>query len=541
MAVIRTVELDIVQPAAGTLAATYGHGTRAHGTLRRRAHNPEATDTIRYSDCGYVDESGTPYPPYVTDAFTLDRGLTLTADAMGGALSAGSITLANPDGLLDSLLTTRVNDHLPVRIHTGSKIWDGVRQVWKDPASTSLRPVFAGLGKSWRPDRTSVAIDLLDATYWLEGSMPVSVYGGAGKLDGDSNVAGKGMPRIRGSVCNITPVLIDSVNYVYQISDGPAAITALYEGGYPGGIASAGTVADIYAASPSPGTYTVQTGSAGTWLRLGTKPVYGITVDAVGKFRSGAAPANVLDILRQMLLEDLVMPAAYLDAAWPATSSIAPWPGGWYWDGSETITGKQAVSTLLSGLCITLVPTRTGTLLPILLTAPDPAETPAAELNADLITEIAAATLDSSLDPPTWRWRIGWQHNFTVQTTGSNLHPQAPAARQAIIAVADRAAIWWSPDIKSRWRVPNDPALVTTALARQTDATTIAKLHGALWGTQRRLWAVTIPQDLAWGIDLGDVIGISAPAPGLEDRQLARVVSEHMQATDQTVTFQILV
>ena len=129
MAVIRTVELDIVQPAAGTLAATYGHGTRAHGTLRRRAHNPEATDTIRYSDCGYVDESGTPYPPYVTDAFTLDRGLTLTADAMGGALSAGSITLANPDGVLDSLLTTRVNDHLPVRIHTGRQLWDGVRRV----------------------------------------------------------------------------------------------------------------------------------------------------------------------------------------------------------------------------------------------------------------------------------------------------------------------------------------------------------------------------------------------------------------------------
>ncbi|MCP1272031.1 hypothetical protein NKW56_15735, partial [Acetobacter cerevisiae] len=168
MAVIRTVELDIVHPADGTLAATYGHGTRAHGTLRRHAFRPETTNTIRYSDCGYVDESGTPYPPYVTDAFSIDRGLTLTADAMGGALSAGSITLANPDGVLDSLLSTRVNDHLPVRIHTASKIWDSARQIWTDPASASLRPVFAGLGKSWRPDRTSVAIDLLDATYWLE-------------------------------------------------------------------------------------------------------------------------------------------------------------------------------------------------------------------------------------------------------------------------------------------------------------------------------------------------------------------------------------
>lgn len=541
MAVIRTVELDIVQPAAGSIAATYGHGTRAHGTLRRRAHNPESTDTIRYSDAGYVDESGTTYPPYVTDAFAMDRGLTLTADAMGGALSAGSITLANPNGVLDSLLTTRVNDHLPVRIHTGSKIWDGVRSIWLDPASASLRPVFAGLGKSWRPDRTSVVIDLLDATYWLDGSMPVSVYGGAGRLDGDSNVAGKGMPRIRGTVCNITPVLIDSVNYVYQISDGPAEITALYEGGYPGGIAAAGTVSDIYASSPAPGTYTVQAGSAGTWLRLGTKPVYGITVDAVAKFRSGASPANVLDILRQMLLEDLVMPSAYLDAGWAATSPIAPWPGGWYWDGSETITGKQAVSTLLSGLCITLVPTRTGTLLPVPLTAPDPDAVPVAEFNADLIAEIASSPLDSSLDPPTWRWRIGWQHNFTVQTTGSNLHPQASADRQAVIAVADRAAIWWSADIKSRWRVPNDPALVTTALAHQVDATAIAQRHGALWGTQRRIWAISVPQDLAWGIELGSIIGISAPAPGLENRKLARVVGEQIRATEQIVTLQILV
>lgn len=541
MATFRTVELDIVQPATGTLSQTLGHGTRAHGTLRRQTHTLESTDTIRFSDAGFVDENGMPYPPYVTDAFAIDRGLTLSADAMGGSLSAGSITLANPDGVLDSLLTTRMNDHLPVRIYTGSKVWDATRQIWTDPKNSSLLPVFAGLGKSWQPDRTTAEIALLDATYWLDGSMPVSTYGGTGKLDGDSNVAGKNMPRIRGSVCNITPVLIDSVNYVYQISDGPASITALYEGGYAGGIQFAATVADIYATSPAPGTYTVQTGSAGTWLRLGTKPVYGITVDAVGQFRSGKAPSGVLDILRQMLLEDLVMPAAYIDAGWAETSAIAAWSGGWYWDGSESVTGKQVATTLLSGLNITLVPTRTGTLLPIALAAPTTAEMPVAELNADLITEIAAASLDSSLDPPTWRWRIGWQHNFTVQTTGSNLHPQASADRQAIIAVADRAAVWWSADIKSRYRVPNDPALITTALAKQADASLIAQSHGALWGTQRRLWAVTIPQDYAWQLELGDVIGITAPAPGLQTRQLARVVSEQIRAADQTVTFQILV
>lgn len=60
MANIRTVELDIIQPAAGTPVATHGHGTRAHGTLQRKTHSLERTDTIRYSDTGYVDENGVP-------------------------------------------------------------------------------------------------------------------------------------------------------------------------------------------------------------------------------------------------------------------------------------------------------------------------------------------------------------------------------------------------------------------------------------------------------------------------------------------------
>lgn len=541
MSVIRTVELDLVRPQDGAAKFDRGHGTRSHGTLRRKAYALESKETIRFSDAGYVDENHLPYPPFVTDAFDLDRALTLSADAMGGSLSAGAITIANPGGALDGLITTRVNDHLPVRIHAGRKSFDAVRGIWLDPQSSDLRPVFAGLGKSWSPDRTSLSIDLLDATYWLESSPTVAIYGGSGKLDGDSNVTGRMMPVLRGTACNVTPVLIDSTNYVYQISDGPAVVTALYEGGYAGGIQAGGSVSDIYAASPAPGMYTIQSGETGTWLRLGTKPVYGITVDAIGTFRSGAAPANVLDILRQMLIEDLAMPADYIDSAWTVSSSVAPWPGGWFWDGSETLTGKGIVSTLLSGLGISLIPTRTGTLRPIALVAHDWTTPANISLTADVITAISSAQMDSSLDPPTWRWRIGWQHNFTVQTTGSNLHPQASADRQAIIAVADRSAVWWSADIKSRYRVPNDPASISTALSRQADAQEIAARHGTLWGVQRRLWAVSVPQDYAWSIELGDLINLAAPAPGLDAGVPGIVVSEQIRAADQIVTFQVLV
>lgn len=538
---IRTVELDIVRPATDATAAPgLGYGTQAHGAAASVPAALDSTETLRFSDAGFVDGEAV-YPPYISDAFTIDRGLTLTADALGGARSFGSITLSNPGGALDSTILTRINDHLPVRIRAGRKRWDGMRGIWVDPAASDLVPVFAGLGRGWRPDRTSVAVDLLDATYWLDNAMPVTLYSGTGKLGGDSNVAGRAMPRLRGIACNLTPILIDSVNYVYQVSDGPATITALYEGGYAGGIAAGGTVDDLYATSPAPGTYTVQTGNDGTWFRLGTKPVYAITIDAVGQFRSGAAPTAVVDILRQLLLEDVAMPASCVDAGWPAVSAATPWPGGWYWDGSGSMTGAQAVSTLLSGLGLSLVPTRTGTLRPVLLTAPIRTVQPVASLTADVITEIAAASLDGSLDPPTWRWRIGWQHNFTVQAAGSTLHPQISADRQSLVAQADRAAVWWSGDIKARWRVPNDPALISTALASQADAQLVAARHGALWGTQRRLWAVSVPQDYAWAIDLGDPVWLHAPAPGLTGGAPGVVVGEQIQSSDTYVTFQILV
>ncbi|MCI1909003.1 hypothetical protein [Acetobacter fabarum] len=537
----RVVEMDIVRPSPNSMQFLYGHGASAHGAPMAPGFRLETYDTLNFSDAGFSAADGTPYPPYVTSAFDLNRAMTLTADALGGALSAGAITLVNIGGGLNAMLAVNVNDHLPVRISAGQKLWDATRGIWRDPAYDSLIPVFAGLGKSWKPDRTSIQIDLLDATYWLTGAMPIGSYGGTGGLDGDSNVAGRSIPRLRGRAHNITPVLIDSINYVYHVSDGPGSILALYEGGFAGGIAYAGDVEDLYAVTPKPGTYVVQTDRGGTWFRLGTKPVYAITVDAEGKFRSGAAPANVLDILRQFLLEDMLLPTAYIDPAWEETSAMAPWPGGWFWDGSASVTGKNAVTALLSGLGITLIPTRTGTLLPIRLVAPSASSNIVAEITPDVIIALSGDDLDGSLDPPTWRWRIGFAHNFTVQAAGSSLHPQITAAQQSFVAQQDRAAIWYSAEVKSRWRVPNDPDTISTALTRQDDAALIAQRHGALWGTKRKIWAVSIPQIYAWQIDLGDVVAITAPAPGLEQRAVGVVVGEAVQASSQTVTLQILV
>lgn len=539
MTLIRAVEIDLVDTLAVQVDDLPAHGSRPRGTLRRSAGSLETIETLRFSDMGYVDENHVPYVPIVTQAFDLDRGISLTSDALGGTSSFGSVTLIN-DGSLDALVTGHTNDHLPVRILSGRKQLDRTRGIWTDPPRSDLQPVFAGLGTLWQAGRRTLTIPLLGALSWLDVTMVGRIYGGTGGLDGDANVAGRAMPTLRGTACNVTPVLIDAVNYVYQVSDAPAEISALYEGGFAGGIAFGGLVSDIYARSPAPGTYQIQRGGTGTWIRLGTRPVYGITVDAVGTFPSGASPQNVLDILRTMLLEDFVLPEAYIDPQWPAQNTLAPWRAGWFWDGTETVTGQDVVRTLLSGLAISIVPTRSGTLRPVLLAAVDDLAASTLSLDADVITEIESVSLDASLSPPTWRWRMGWQHNFTVQAAGSGLHPQAPADRQALIATADRNAVWSDVSLRALWRVPNDPAPIVTALASSADAQNIADAHGRLWGVYRTLWAVTIPVELSWQVDLGDTVTLQAPVPELANGVLGVVVAEHVRGGEATATLQIL-
>lgn len=540
MTVFRAVEIDLVDTLAVRLDDRPAHGSRPHGTLSRDAGTLETIQTLRFSDLGYVDENHVPYVPIVTQAFDIDRGISLTSDALAGASSFGSVTLIN-DGSLDDYVINRTNDHLPVRILSGQKVLDRARGIWTDPVRADLKPVFAGLGTLWQPGRRTLTIPLLGALSWLDVTMAGRIYGGTGALDGDSNVSGRMMPTLRGTACNITPVLIDAVNYVYQVSDAPAEISALYEGGFSGGIAFAGVVSDLYAQSPAPGTYLIQRNVNGTWIRLGTRPVYGITVDAVGSFPSGAAPQNVLDILRAMLLEDFVFPESYLDAQWLPESDFAPWRGGWFWDGTESITGQDVVRTLLSGLGISIVSTRSGTLRPIRLSGVGDPGQASLTLTADEITEIEPVSLDTSLSPPTWRWRLGWQHNFTVQAAGSGLHPQASADRQAIIAMADRNAVWADSSLRARWRVPNDPAALVTALAFSQDAQTVANSHGQLWGKYRTLWAVTVPVEVSWQLDLGDYVFVIAPVPGLGGPSLGVIVAEHARGGEATATLQILI
>lgn len=527
------VEIDMER--AVDVVFSRGYGTKPAGCVTLLSFRRSETDTLRLSDAGYVDDSGQSYPPLLADTFAIDRRLDLSPASPSSRESWGAVSIANPGGMFDALIRDRVADRMPIRILAGQKRHDAARQIDIDPGRATLTAVFSGLGSPWQPDRLNVQMALREVSGWLDATlMPVGSYTGSGRFGGDSNVKGRSLPRLRGTAINLTPVLIDAVNLVYQISDGPGVVSTLYEGGFAGGITYGGAMDDLYAAAPSPGSWQMQSGSGGLFIRLGTKPVYAITVDAAGDFPSGAAPRTVLPLLRQMLIEDLTMPAQWLAGSWDDSRQA-----GWYWDGSQAVTGRQVVNTWLSGLGIRLVPGHEGTLSPVALGMPS--ASPDRVLTSDHVTALSGLALDDGLAPPPYRWRIGYAHNQTVQQAGNALHPRITAGRQSFALQEDRVATWYLPAIKLRYRQPGDLPVIPTALLYEQDAQDVADHHGALWGPERHLWAVTLPRSVAKGFDLGQAVGLDLPAPGLRGGVTGLVIGEQFRSAEATVTLTILV
>ncbi|GBQ14722.1 hypothetical protein [Swaminathania salitolerans] len=537
--IFHTVDIAVTVPGDATAPdPARGWGVAPWGALTRLAEPLEAVEILRFSDVGYVSETHTAWPPLLQQAYSLDRRLDLRPDARTGDESWGALVLSDPNGLLDHVVATRVVDHMPIRVRYGRRGRDALRGCAIDPPERALRPAFSGLGRSWQPDRQSVEIALADATAWLDAPAQTQVYAGTGGVEGGPDLAGRYRPKLRGIALNITPVAVDPARLVYQLSDAPGTIEALYEGGFAGGIAFAGTVADVFAHDPPPGHYVVQSDASGLWIRLGTRPVWAITLDATGALPDGTSASGLLALLRGALLQDCQLAPALFDAAWEEASAETPWPGGWYWDGNARLTGREIADTLLAGLGVRLVASRTGTLKPVVVQRPH--GTAVARFGPHNVIAVAPVALDAVLDPPPARWRVGYAHAHTVQAQGSGLSPQVSPARQGFIGQADRLASWASADLRRRYRVPNDPDPLVTALAREQDAAALAARHGALWGGTCRLRAITVPLDPGYAVDLGDRVTLALPEhPG---RVLsALVVGEQIRPDETTMTLQLLV
>jgi hypothetical protein len=375
----------------------------------------------------------------------------------------------------------------------------------------------------------------------MERPLQSSVYQGTGTYEGTAQMVGVPKPKTRGGtssnpVCNVSPVLVDPSARIYAISDGPATVVNLYEGGASTITFQADTT-NLYIGSTSAGQY--RTDKSRGLFQLGGTPARAITADVFGNFPSAGVVNTAAKLARYLIAEDMAMPSDMLDTtSFDALDTAFPYTSGWFF-GPQQIDGAASVGPFLRAIGAKLVPSRAGKLKAIALRALAAGTTPTQSLTTAEIVSCLPRRLPAPLDPPAFRWFAGYQGNNTPQTT--DLAGSVTDARKQFLANAWRSAGYSSGAVLAAFRRPSDPPLIETALLLQSDAQSLANAMGALWSTRRRLYDVTLPVEVGILLDIGDVVSLTFPVEDLAGGKLGQVVGERYRSTDAVTTLSVLV
>ena len=547
--VFMIVELDVYKPGiALTITIEESHLAHPHLALAEFEDPVQASAQLLASDIGYRTRSTDPngivaYAPVLNQALQVDNALNLDPANSGIGASWGDVDLANANNLYDQMAATFNSDGRNVRILTGIKTFDRARQYHVDPTYASLALMWAGVATPWFLSDVSLTIPIRDSSYWLERSYQQNVYGGTGTYDGTSTLSGKPLPRTRGGtatdpVRNITPTLVDPVHLIYDYNDAPGTVVNLYEGGALVITRNSDTT-NLYAGSTPAGQY--RTDNSRGLFQLGSTPVHAITADVTGQFPVAGAITTFAQIARYMLTEDLLLPPELIDlTTFNAVDAAYPYVSGVYFDSATTPTGIDVLTLALSGPGGKIVCKRTGRLSIYMLRALPAAAVAVAAFDLTNIVTIVPVALPTTLDPPPYRIRSEFAHNYTLQTSDLN-GASITAAQNQFVATTGSFATWASTSVLAAFRRPNDPAPITGMLLHQADAQTVVNDLGALWGVRRRLYDVTVPSFQNVARDIGDVVSITYPMDDLVHGQLGQIVGYSFRSPDSSTTIRVLV
>lgn len=253
----------------------------------------------RYATAGFnTAPSDTPanthYAPRVSNPGEITRTLSDgTRNNPRAELSFGKIELVNNDGGLDAIFASGAVSfrERPVRV---LMVEEGAAY------STAVVLLAAVIAQIELSDKT-VLLSIKDASYLLASAHQTETYAGSNSLpsglEGVDDLKGKEKPLLYGKAYKIPAPMVNTSRLIVQVSDRAlVSVEAVYDGG--DALTAGATYADqaaMEATAPSAGQY--RAWLAGGMIRLGSAPVYGITVDATGDSGANSTPAQLLKTL----------------------------------------------------------------------------------------------------------------------------------------------------------------------------------------------------------------------------------------------------
>lgn len=529
--------------------ATYGIMSRSICSLGLTTDILASEALFRLGDREYTSKSSDSigiqaYRGFAREFLSVERRLPLDPHSETGVQASwGDLDLINGGGFWDEKVYEYAVDGRSVRILRGAQSFDAGRGIWTDPAYATMIELFRGTALGWLLSEDTLLVGIRDRSYYLDQPYQHDFYAGSGGYEGVDDLKGKPKPITRGKALNVTPVLIDPTNLIYQYNNGPGTITALYERGVQG-FTYEGDTTDLYAGSTSAGKY--RTDNSRGLFQLGASPAGEITADVTGEFPISGSKTNVVEICYYALHEDVGLSSSVIDqASFTTLAGSIDYTGGFYL-GPELVDANAVITMIARSFGGVVGIDRASRFRAYRLEKPS--GSPVASFDTTKIVDCRSVPLPETVFPPTYRWIVGWGRNHTLQSP--DLDAAISDDRRQEIAQEWRSATWSDATVLETHIRATAPALLPTILDNDTDAQALADHLGALWGeivektgagagTGRFLFEVTIPiEDPAW--DLGDVIEVDYPLGRLDGGELVRVVRERLSVAERTVTLTVL-
>lgn len=345
----------------------------------------------------------------------------------------------------------------------------------------------------------------------VSGGTALTLTGGPtwiGSLEGEASIAGKRKPYIVGQVRQWQPVLVDSVNLVYQVHDGSMQAVGLAQD-KGADLTGDGDVADLYAAAaPAAGHY--KTDLARGYIRLGSKPDGELTVDAQGD-NTGGYVSSCADIVKRIVKNQGGLVDGDLDLGSFAALNTATTAVLGYGADLETVNIDTAVSELASSVGAFWTYTRAGLLRIKRLDAPS---APTATLTAEDV-EVGRVTRDTAVRPVSKRYTLNYHKHWTTQQPAS-VATALSAEAKALLAQEYRA-VTGLPTSTTLTTVYLDAADASdnTLIDVQADAQVEADRRQGLYGVKRHVYRVPLVTGL-FLYEIGQVVRLELPLYDLD-------------------------
>lgn len=477
----------------------------------------------RFSDRGWRSRPDDPALPNANfPARIAGRGFVLSAEMFSGLdIAAGGNSRGSEIDVLYDTDDASARGEAALWARMG---WDG-RRVRVLAGLPEFHYEDFGVVADWTAaaigmEEGRVSILPRDRSELFERELQAVLFEGTGGAEGHAGLRGTPKPLGYGRVGNASPVLLDQVNWLYQLHDGEIeeviavrdrGVALDFEADYP-------DFAALVDASIPGGRYA--TCRAAGYLRLGAEPAGGVTCD----FRGDAAGGYVEtcgSILRRIVTTRLgarsLNDPEDIDAvAFAALEAAFPAPIGFY----------EASSTRVSDVLLRIEQsfvgrsffTRDGRLSVKRFRRPATTKYQVTDRNAG---EGGLSLL--AAPPPPWRVRVGYGFNHTLQGP-SDLAGEAQAVAGALELYGNawRYATAENAGVRARNRLSATREW-PTLLAEAADAETIADVMIGFSDPPLRRIALPVLSALL-RIWIGDDVKLEMQGPGIPAGGLSGVV-----------------